>query len=64
MAITLGGVVKTLATSAAACGIAVIAPVGVPTVIGITVAVGLANLFIENVADDLQKKKKGDTDEK
>lgn len=68
MAMTFGGVAKSLAIGAAACGVAVIAPIGMPVVVAMTLAVAGTSLFVENVSDEmrkeLDKKKKADGDDK
>lgn len=56
MAITVGGVVKAVAAGAAVCAVAVIAPIGVPTVAALTLAAAGASLFVDNVGDELTRK--------
>ncbi len=58
MAVKFGGVVKSVAMGAAACGIAVIAPVGIPVVAAVTLGIAGSSLLIESVSDDLASKRK------
>lgn len=58
MAVKLGGVVKSVAMGAAACGIAVIAPVGIPVVAAVTLGIAGSSLLIESVTDDIAKRRK------
>lgn len=58
MAVKFGGVVKSVAMGAAACGIAVIAPVGIPVVAAVTLGIAGSSLLIESVSDDLASKMK------
>lgn len=63
MAIKFGGVVKSVAMGAAACGIAVIAPIGIPVVAAVTLGIAGSSLLIESIGDDLaRRKKKSDND--
>ena len=60
MAITFGPIVKSAIVGSAVCGVAIIAPIGVPVIVALTAAADGTNLFLDSVSDEVRKKKDAD----